>query len=78
MRKAEAPITAPTGKWGIARRHPLSHRNDSPFDTEGQGAVARHIMQKFYILSYLLRKAEAPFFYMDFYGSLWTKLMVME
>jgi len=63
------PITAPTGKWGIARRQPLSHRSDYPFDPEGQrfsatsfaqeqGAVARQIMQKFYILSYLLRKGQ--------------------
>ena len=39
--KAEAPISAPTGKLGIARRQLLSHRSDSPFDPEGQGAGAR-------------------------------------
>ena len=53
MRKAQAPITAPTGKWGIARRQLLSHRSDYPFDPEGQGAGARQISQNFFILSYL-------------------------
>jgi len=42
-RKAEAPISAPTGKWEIARRQLLSHRSDYPFDPEGQGAVARQL-----------------------------------
>ena len=41
-RKAEAPITAPTGKWGKARRQLLSHHSFFTFDPEGQGAVARH------------------------------------
>ena len=50
MRKAEAPITAPTGKWGIARGSSLATKVDYPFDPEGQGAGARQIMQEFYIL----------------------------
>ena len=55
LRKAHLPISAPTGKWGIARRQLLSHHSDFTFDPEGQGAGARHFMQKFYILSYLLK-----------------------
>jgi len=43
-----------------------------------QGAVARHIMQKFYILSYFRTTALNPhFFYMDVADSLWTKLIVV-
>jgi len=58
IRKAQAPISAPSGKWGIARRQLLSHRSDFTFDPEGQGAVARQIV---YFL-YLLRKAQAPYY----------------
>ena len=35
-------MSAPTGKWGNARRQFLSHRSFSPFDPEGQGGGARH------------------------------------
>ncbi|MER2071403.1 MAG: hypothetical protein ABS898_05780, partial [Psychrobacillus sp.] len=41
-RKAQAPVTAPTGKWRKARRQFLSHRSFYPFDPEGQGGGARH------------------------------------
>jgi hypothetical protein len=57
MRKAEAPISAPTGKWGIARRQLLSHHSDFTFDPEGQGAGARQIPSKKFILSYFFKKA---------------------
>jgi len=46
IRKAEAPISAPTGKCGIARRQLLSHRSDFTFDPEGQGAKARQILDR--------------------------------
>jgi len=46
LRKAEAPISAPTGKWGIARRQLLSHRSDFTFDPEGQVAGARKILYR--------------------------------
>jgi hypothetical protein len=60
-------MTGPTGKFGIARRQFLSHRSNSKFDLEGQGAVARQL---------LCTKAEAPLFYLNVVGSLCTKLMV--
>ncbi|WP_251553160.1 hypothetical protein [Psychrobacillus sp. MER TA 171] len=41
-RKAQAPMSAPTGKWRKARRQFLSHRSFYPFDPEGQGDEARH------------------------------------
>ncbi|PZX03125.1 hypothetical protein C7437_10783 [Psychrobacillus insolitus] len=67
MRKAEAPISVPTGKWGIARRQLLSHRSNYPFDPEGQGAGARHIMQNFYRISYILEKRKTRIYglYLD-------------
>ena len=34
---------------------PQPPASDFTFDPEGQGAVARHIMQKFYILPYLIK-----------------------
>ncbi len=42
IRKAQAPIPAPTGKWRKARRQLLSHRCFYLFDPEGQGGGARH------------------------------------
>jgi hypothetical protein len=60
IRKAEAPISAPTGKWGIARRQPLSHRSDFPFDPEGQGAGARQILDR-KVSPLLFQKAFALF-----------------
>ncbi|MER2262053.1 MAG: hypothetical protein ABS934_08545 [Psychrobacillus sp.] len=35
-------MSAPTGKWGKARRQLLSHHSFYPFDPEGQGGVAGH------------------------------------
>ena len=46
MRKAQAPMSAPTGKWGKARRQLLSHHSFFTFDPEGQGAGARSILSK--------------------------------
>ena len=41
-RKAQSPMSAPTGKWRKARRQLLSHHSFYPIDPEGQGDEARH------------------------------------
>ncbi|WP_251553409.1 hypothetical protein [Psychrobacillus sp. MER TA 171] len=51
IQKSAPPVTAPTGKWGKARRQFLSHRSFYPFDPEGQGGGARHqFIHRFSIL----------------------------